>query len=102
MTENFCVQLENNIVVQSLVGFAEWASSRLGGEWVDTDGSVSIGWTYSEEFGFRPPKTFDSWVWENGDWVAPVAHPNDGGFYVWDEESQSWATVTPISDQGDS
>jgi len=49
----------------------------------------------------RPPQFFPSWVWDNGGWEPPVQYPNDGGFYEWDEESLSWATADPISEQGD-
>lgn len=47
----------------------------------------------SSEFGFvvpRPPSPFPSWVWEEGEWVAPVPYPEDGGAYRWDEDGQGW------------
>lgn len=40
----------------------------------------------------RPPKPYPSWSWnaEKLQWQAPVPYPEDGGFYVWDEEKQEW------------
>lgn len=48
----------------------------------------------------RPPQPYPSWTWENGAWTAPVPYPA-GGFYDWDEETQSWATGDPNREQGD-
>lgn len=36
----------------------------------------------------RPEKPYASWVWEEGQWVAPLPKPE--GFYGWDEESGQW------------
>jgi hypothetical protein len=49
----------------------------------------------------RPQQPYPSWTWEDGAWTAPVPYPDDGNFYVWDEEAQDWATVGPIDEQGD-
>lgn len=40
----------------------------------------------------RPDSPFASWVWDSDliAWVAPVAVPQDGENYKWDEPSQSW------------
>lgn len=48
-----------------------------------------------------PQQPFPSWTWDDGKWAAPVPHPDDDGFYVWNEDEQTWATVDPISEQGD-
>jgi hypothetical protein len=47
--------------------------------------------------GFAPPKPFPSWVLDEAicDWVAPVAKPDDGKLYVWDEDVQNWVEVQP-------
>jgi hypothetical protein len=53
----------------------------------------------------RPIQPYPSWVWSNDAWAAPIPYPEtndcDGCFYVWDEESQQWATVGAIDEQGD-
>lgn len=99
--EKYAAKVENGIVVQTIVGDPEWAFTRLGGEWHGTDAKVGIDWTYEENEGFRPPQPYSSWAWADDSWHPPVPYPNDGGLYMWDEETLSWATVTPISDQGD-
>jgi hypothetical protein len=55
MTETYAVQIENGIVVQVIVGTAEWATTRLGGFWVDSETVVGIGWTWDQTKGFQPP-----------------------------------------------
>lgn len=87
----------------------------LGGIWVQTSynthGGIhvlggtplrknyaGIGYTYdSERDAFIPPKPFDSWVLNEDTclWDAPVPYPSDGGFYTWDESTQTW---TPVED----
>ena len=54
---------------------------------------AGIGYTFDEaRDAFIPPKPFASWVLNEDTclWEAPVAHPNDGERYSWDEETQSW------------
>ena len=58
---------------------------------------AGIGFTYDEERdAFIPPKPFESWVLDEDTclWVAPVAYPEDGNAYTWDEESGAWIEVT--------
>jgi hypothetical protein len=57
---------------------------------------AGVGFTYDEERdAFIPPKPFESWVLDEATclWEAPVAHPEDGETYTWDEESTSWTLV---------
>lgn len=49
----------------------------------------------------RPEQPFPLWTWEDGAWTPPVPYPDDNKFYTWDEDEQNWATVDPISEQGD-
>jgi len=49
----------------------------------------------------RPPQPYPSWTWGGEWWEPPVPYPDDGGYYEWDEDAQQWATVDPISEQGD-
>ena len=41
---------------------------------------------------FIPPKPFDSWLFNEDTchWDPPVPHPNDGGYWYWDELTKSW------------
>ena len=57
---------------------------------------AGIGFTYDEERdAFIPQKPFESWVLDEATclWEAPVAYPEDGETYTWDEESTSWTLV---------
>jgi len=59
---------------------------------------AGIGYTFDEaRDAFIPPKPFASWVLNEDTclWDAPVAMPNDGGFYNWDEEAGNWVAVEP-------
>jgi hypothetical protein len=64
---------------------------------------AGIGFTYDEERdAFIPPKPFESWVLNEDTclWEAPVAYPEDGETYTWDEESVSWVVV-PVDESGE-
>ena len=64
---------------------------------------AGIGFAYDEERdAFIPPKPFESWVLDEATclWVAPVAYPEDGNAYTWDEESVSWVVV-PVDESGE-
>jgi len=58
---------------------------------------AGIGFTYDEERdAFIPPKPFESWILNEDTclWEAPVAYPEDGGVYNWDEETISWDLIS--------
>lgn len=58
---------------------------------------AGVGYTYdSQRDAFIPPKPFASWVLNEDTclWDAPVAAPDDGKIYVWDEDAQNWVEVT--------
>jgi hypothetical protein len=57
---------------------------------------AGIGFTYdAARDAFIPPKPFNSWLLDEDTclWNAPVAYPDDGGRYVWNEETTSWDAV---------
>jgi len=56
--------------------------------WAQNDGNSFE--TTTQFIGPRPPKPFDSWVWNAEQWTAPVPYPDDGKNHTWDEASQSW------------
>jgi hypothetical protein len=72
----------------------------FGGNWVKTsyNGNVrknyaGIGYTYdSGRDAFVSPKIFASWVLNEDtcQWEAPVAYPDDGKHYLWDESITNW------------
>lgn len=57
---------------------------------------AGIGFIYDKDRdAFIPPKPYDSWLL-NEDmcrWQPPVAYPNDGNEYEWNEETQSWEQI---------
>jgi len=58
---------------------------------------AGIGYTYdADRDAFIAPKLYPSWTLneETCLWEAPVAHPTDDKFYVWDEETISWQEIT--------
>ena len=57
---------------------------------------AGIGYTYdAERDAFIPPQPFASWLLNEDTclWGAPVAHPDDGKSYAWDEDTLSWVEV---------
>jgi hypothetical protein len=58
---------------------------------------AGIGYTYDNiNDVFYAPKPFNSWTLSETtwSWEAPVAYPDDGKMYVWNEETTSWSEVT--------
>ena len=54
---------------------------------------ASIGGTYdSVRDAFYAPKKFNSWVLNESTciWEAPIACPDDGNDYEWNETNQTW------------
>ena len=88
-----------NGVEKEYIG-AAFCERLFGGTWKQTSYNnnirknyAGIGFTYHEDIdAFVPPKPFASWVLnqETAKWEAPVAMPDDGKKYEWNEDSQSW------------
>ena len=58
---------------------------------------AGIGYTYDEnKDAFIPPKPYSSWTLNDDTcrWEAPVAYPDDGKEYQWNEETTSWDAIT--------
>jgi len=106
---------ENNIVTEVIVGIDEteliegldpetWYGEFRGQTCKRTSYNnnirfnyAGIGFTYDpDRDAFIPPKPFESWVLNEDTcrWEAPVAYPDDGNEYTWDEDSVSWIEVT--------
>lgn len=95
--------LDENGVEQEVLG-RNFCQNLLGGTWIQTSYNGNIrknfagaGFTYdSTRDAFIPPKPFESWVLneETCLWDAPVAMPDDGNRYTWNEETTSWDLVT--------
>ena len=106
-------KVNNGIVEQVIVAEQDFVDT-LDGQWIQTSynthGGVhtlggtplrknyaGIGYTYdSQRDAFIPPKPLVSWVLteETCLWNAPVAMPDDGKQYTWNEDTQAWVEVT--------
>lgn len=54
---------------------------------------AGVGFTYDEvRDAFIAPKPFNSWILneESCTWEPPVAYPNDGKDYNWNETTKQW------------
>ena len=57
---------------------------------------AGIGYTYDEDRdAFISPQPFNSWTLNEStcQWEAPVAYPDDGKRYQWNEETTSWDEI---------
>jgi hypothetical protein len=109
-------KVNNGIVEQVIVAEPEFFQTFVDtspGAWIQTSynthGGVhtlggtplrknyaGIGYTYdSQRDAFIPPKPFASWVLNDNTclWDAPVAMPNDGKTYQWDEAAGAWVEI---------
>ena len=103
----------DGIVKQVIVAEPEFFTTFVDsspGEWIQTSyntrGGVhtlggtplrknyaGIGFTYdSVRDAFIPPKPYASWTLNEDTclWDAPVAYPDDGNKYTWDEATTNW------------
>jgi hypothetical protein len=57
---------------------------------------AGLGYMYDAiRDAFIPPRPYASWILNEDSclWDAPVAMPEDGKFYSWDENAQQWKEV---------
>ena len=47
-------KVENGVVVQAIVGDAQWAITNLGGEWHDSEDKICVPGLWDEINGFQP------------------------------------------------
>lgn len=109
-------QEDENIGIQFLTNIHGWplwkqcSYNTRGGKHYDADGNESvdqskafrknypsIGWKWDESKDmFYPPKPYDSWILNEttGLWEAPVAYPDDGQTYQWDESITNWVVAS--------
>ena len=96
-------KVKNGIVIEVMVADQEFIDSYVDstpGNWLETrkDGSIrknyaGIGFSYdSTRDAFIPPKQYESWTLNETTclWEPPVAYPDDGNMYIWNEETQAW------------
>ena len=105
-------EIDENNVVQRVLVVPDSQESRgqdflandlkLGGTWIQCSYNNSIrkqypgqGYTFdSVNDVFIAPSPYPSWVLNaNFDWQAPVAMPDDGQEYMWNEDTGSWDVI---------
>ena len=77
-----------------LTGYPVWVQTSYNNNF--RKNHAGIGYTYDEtRDAFIPPKPFASWILNEDTclWEAPVALPDDGGKYNWNEANQTWDIV---------
>ena len=98
----------NKGIVQKVIvaeeSFFDTFVDDSAGQWIETkmDGSIrknyaGIGFSYdSTRDAFIPPQPYPSWTLDESTcrWECPVAHPNDGNIYEWNETDQQWDEIT--------
>jgi hypothetical protein len=105
---------ENKIVTEVIVGIDEteliegkdpevWYGEFRGQRCVRTsyNGNIrknyaGVSYSYDETLdAFIAPQPFASWLLdeETAQWVAPLAYPNDGLMYEWNEELTDWQAI---------
>jgi len=116
-------KIQDGIVTQVIVAEPEFFDTFVDstpGEWIQTSYNTRGGVHYSPETGepdggealrknyagigftydqtrdaFIPPQPFASWTLNEDSclWEAPVAMPDDGKRYTWDEDTTAWVEV---------
>jgi hypothetical protein len=87
----------------------EFCSSLFGHtNWVQTSYNDSVrkqfagvGFTYDDVNDiFVAPQPYPSWsLDDNSDWQPPTPMPEDDNMYSWNEDTQSWDLVEPVTDE---
>lgn len=99
-------KVNNGIVEKVIVAnedFFDTFVDDTAGTYIETkeDGSIrknyaGIGFSYdATRDAFIPPQPFTSWVINETTclWECPVAYPDDGNMYEWNETDQQWDEV---------
>ena len=97
---------KDNIVTEVIVAEQDFINSGKVGDsflWVQTSYNhnfrkqfASIGGTYDKVNDvFISPKPYPSWTLDEGtcQWDPPVAFPDDGKAYDWNEGTQAWDEI---------
>jgi hypothetical protein len=95
--------LVENVIIAEVEFFDTFVDDSPG-TWLETkmDGSIrknyaGIGFSYdSTRDAFIPPQPYPSWTLNESTcrWECPVAYPDDGNMYIWNETTKAWDEVT--------
>jgi hypothetical protein len=95
----------NNIVTEVIVAEQDFINSGAVGDsflWIQTSYNGNFrkqfagkGFTYDVvKDKFIAPQLYPSWSLDaSDDWQPPVAHPDDGKNYTWNEATTNWVEI---------
>lgn len=106
-------KLDNNNIVTDVITAEQDFINSIDGKWLQTSYNTKrgkhllggeplrmnyagIGFFYNSRLdAFISPKPYESWLLDENicDWVSPVQKPDDGKFYVWNEDSLNWVEI---------
>ena len=100
-------KLNNNTVTEVIVAEKDFINSgKVGDEllWIQTSYNnnfrknfAGVGGIYDKtRDAFIPAKLYPSWTLDEStcSWDAPVAYPDDGKMYTWNEATTNWTEMT--------
>lgn len=88
-------ELKGKQFLNSIHGSAKWVQTSYNSNF--RKNYAGLGYTYDQtRDAFIPPKPFDSWILNENNclWESPIAQPNDGQMYEWNEETLSWDIIS--------
>tara|TARA_R110002126_G_scaffold244343_1_gene387665 strand:- start:112 stop:471 length:360 start_codon:yes stop_codon:yes gene_type:complete len=112
-------QIEDGVVTNVIVAEQDFIDNHTTGVWVQTsyntrggkhyapnsntedDGTAllknyaGIGFAYVDGVGFHAPQPYLSWTLDSDTffWEPPVAYPDDGKQYAWNEDTTAWVEI---------
>lgn len=96
-------KLDDDDVVLEVIIAEQAYVDQLIGKYVQSDplglspkNAAGIGYKWRQDLnGFLPPQMYSSWVLNESSclYEPPIAMPNDGNMYRWDEQSVNWVQV---------
>ena len=99
-------ELDNENKVVNIVLATDASISSIPGVFIKVDlnnipqrGDAHIGGEYNFEADkFIAPRPYPSWSLNEDTlvWDAPVAKPNNGSIYMWDEPNTSWIELEEV------
>ena len=103
----YWAKVVDGLVVKVIVANDDFFDTFIddsAGTWIETkmDGSIrknyaGIGHTYDQSRdAFYEPQPYPSWTLNETTclWECPVAYPDDGNMYEWNETDQQWDEIT--------
>jgi hypothetical protein len=75
----------------NIFNYAHWKQTSFNATFRKNSAGIGYIYDYGRD-AFIPPQPFPSWLLneETCLWEAPIAYPEDGNKYSWDEELKQW------------